>query len=341
MLQVRNETPFIPGIFLFPDERGVDTLYVVLKATFEARGGWLQVAGEQCPLVTADEYWGDPGKSSLRRSSEAHLLKPGTDVLLLGEAHAPRDRPVESCVVSVRVGSLQQQLQVWGDRRWKGGLISPRLSAPELFTTMPLVWERAFGGVQEVGEGQGLAEPRNPVGQGFRGRRSGSEMVGHSVPNLEDPRHLISSASDRPAPVGVGPVAPSWEPRRKYAGTYDEAWQTRRAPYLPADFRPEFFCVAPPALHSREPLKGGEPVELLNVSPEGMQRFSLPRCALEVTVRVAGQPERPPVRLETVLLEPSVSRVCLTWRGALGCDKRALKVEEACFKIKSMQGVEQ
>lgn len=339
MLQVRNKTPFVPGMFLFPDEQGVDTLYVVLKASFEVRGGALFLSEKQCPLVMGDEYRGEPGNSSLSASSEAHLLKPGTDVLLEGEAHTPKGRAVESCLVSVRVGPLQQELQVFGDRKWKSGWASPGISTPEPFVRMPLVWERAFGGSHELGEGRVLAEVRNPVGQSFRGKRSGSEMAGRALPNLEDPRHLLGSISDAPAPVGVGPVAPAWEPRKSCAGTYDEEWKKRRAPYLPRDFRPEFFCVAPPALRARTGLKGGEPVELLNVSPEGVQRFSLPRCELDVTVRIAGKTERAEMSLETVWLEPGRGRVCLSWRGAVGCDKRALKVEEACFAVKSMQGV--
>ena len=47
MLQVRNETPFEPGIFLFPDAQGVDTLYVVVKATFEVGREGPQVAEKQ------------------------------------------------------------------------------------------------------------------------------------------------------------------------------------------------------------------------------------------------------------------------------------------------------
>lgn len=340
MLQLRNQTPFVPAMFLFPDEQGVDTLYVALKATFELRGNALAVAEKQQPLVLADEYMGEPGKSGLKRAGEASLLKPGTDVLVAGEVHAPKGRRVDSCLTSVRVGPVRQVLQVFGNRKWKGGLISPGISSPEPFTRMPLVWERAFGGTHEVGEGRILAEPRNPVGQGFRGKRSGSEMVGRALPNLEDPQQLIGSISDGPAPVGLGPVAPAWEPRKRFAGTYDEAWRTQRAPYLPQDFRPEFFCVAPPALRVREGLKAGELVELLNLSPQGGHRFTLPRCELGVTVRIAGKPEPVSMRLETVLLEPGEGRVCLTWRGATGCDKRTLKVEEARFEVQSLKGVE-
>ncbi|RKH55955.1 DUF2169 family type VI secretion system accessory protein [Corallococcus llansteffanensis] len=340
MLQLRNQTPFVPAMFLFPDERGVDTLYVALKGAFELRGGALFVAEKQQPLVMADEYVGEPGSSGLKKAGEAHLLKPGTDVLVSGEVHAPKGRPVDSCLASVRVGPVRQVLQVFGDRKWKGGLVAPRISSPEPFTRMPLMWERAFGGTHEVGEGHVLAEARNPVGQGFRGKRSGSEMVGRALPNLEDPQHLMSSISDAPAPVGLGPVAPAWEPRRRFAGTYDEAWQTRRAPYLPQDFRPEFFCTAPPALRVREGLKGGEVVECLHLSPEGGHRFTLPRCELAVTVRIAGKPEPVIMRLETVLLEPGAGRLSLGWRGAIGCDKRALKIEEARFEVQSLEGVE-
>jgi hypothetical protein len=340
MLQVRNETPFTPGLFLFPNERGVDTLYTVVKATFEVRENRVAVAEKQRPLVLKDEYWGEPGASSLKYTSEAHLLKPGTDVLLVGEAHAPRRRPVDSCLVSVRVGPLQQVIQVFGNRQWKGGLLSPGISAPEPFLTMPLVYERAYGGIHEVEPGRILGEVRNPVGQGFRGKRSAVDMIGRALPNLEDPRHLVRSISDAPAPVGVGPVGPAWQPRKSHAGTYDETWRKKRAPYLPRDFRPEFFQVAPPALWTRAELKGGEPVELLAVSPAGVERFVLPQCELGVEVRLAGRMERSRMRLETVLLEPDQERLSLTWRGAVECDKQALKVEEARFTVKSLRGVE-
>jgi hypothetical protein len=338
MLQVRNETPFTPGMFLFPNEQGVDTLYVVVKATFDIREGRISVARKQRPLVMADEYWGEPGASSLKYANEAHLLKPGTDVVVVGEAHAPRGRPVETCLVSVKVGPLHQVVQVFGDRAWRGGLLSPAPSAPKPFITLPLVYERAFGGTHELNGGEVLAEPSNPVGQGFRGKRSGREMVERALPNLEDPRHLIGSISDAPKPVGLGPVAPAWMPRKAYAGTYDEQWRARRAPYLPLDFRPGFFHMAPPNLCAPKGLKGGESVELLNLSAEGIQRFALPRCELDVTVRIARQPTQPDMRLETVLLEPGEGRLCLTWRGAIGCDKRALKVEGAHFRVKSLEG---
>jgi hypothetical protein len=186
VLQVRNETPFVPGIFLFPDAQGVDTLYVVVKATFTLAREGPAIAEEQQKLVLADAYWGEPGQSSLKYASEAHLLKPGTDVVLVGEAWAPQGRPVPSSLVSVKVGALRKVVQVFGDRRWKGGIGSPSPSQPEPFLRMPLVYERAYGGVHAVDAERGkvLFESRNPVGRGFRGKRSTSEMAGQLSPSL-------------------------------------------------------------------------------------------------------------------------------------------------------------
>lgn len=338
VLQIRNETPFVPGIFIFPDAQGVDTLYVTLKATFVLGRNGPVVAEEQQKLVLADEYLGEPGQSSLKYASEAHLLKPSTDVVLVGEAYAPQGKLVASSLVSVRVGPLRKVVQVFGDRRWKGGLTSPSPSRPEPFLRMPLVYERAYGGthVLDAERSKVLSEPRNPVGRGFRGKRSASEMAGMPLPNLEDPLKLIQSISDTPAPAALGFVAPSWQPRQSFAGTYDKAWQERRAPYLPLDFRAEFFLAAPPELSARPFLKGGEPVEIIGASPEGVQRFRLPVCRLAVTVRIAGQTHSPSLQLETVLLEPGDARCSMLWRGAVPCDKKALKVEQAHFQLQAM-----
>ena len=117
-------------------------------------------------------------------------------------------------------------------------------------------------------------------------------------------------------------------PRRKYAGTYDDAWQRRRAPYLPADFDPRFFQLAPPEQVAPGYLVGGETVEVVGATAEGVLRFSLPRYAVEVTYLVDGSPQSRPAHLDTVLVQPDLRRVLLTWRAALAADKRVLRVEE-------------
>ena len=152
--------------------------------------------------------------------------------------------------------------------------------------------------------------------------------MGERLPNLEDPRDLISSAGDRPTPACFGYVAPGWEPRLSFAGTYDEAWQSQRAPFLPFDFDSRFFNAASADLVWDGYLTGGEPVELVNLSPRGPLRFHLPVCRIDCNGRVGGRSFALQLNIETVLFEPDESRVSILWRGAHPCGKHSLAVEE-------------
>ncbi|MEP7124246.1 MAG: DUF2169 domain-containing protein [Byssovorax sp.] len=340
MLQVDNRTPFVPGMFVFPDPQGVDTLYVVLKATFSFASGRVTLAETRRAIATSDTFLGEPGASSLAHANEAHLLKTTTDVAVVGEAVTPDGRPAASCAVRVSVGPVQRLLQVTGDRVWQTRIGGQRPTSPEPFVRMPLSYERAYGGVHDQGPKGVLFEARNPLGKGYRGKRSAADVEGMPLPNIEDPAALIHSPDDSPAPAGVGFIAPSWEPRKSFAGTYDERWRTTRAPYLPADFDPRFFQAANPALVCPAPLHGGEPVELANLSIDGVVRFRLPACAFDVAVTVGGRIESPPMTLETVLFEPTDALFSLTFRGAVPCDKRALQIEAVRFDLRSLKGLE-
>jgi len=327
VLQLKNSSPFSPAIALFPDADGIDTLYIVVKATFELADR-LEIAEEQVPPTLTDEYWDEPGQSSLKYASDMHLGKPSTDVVLVGQAWAPEGKKVRQLDMGIAAADRRKLVRVFGDRVWrrKGAAFSP----PEPFESMPLVYERAYGGVHRSDPEQETVpgEARNPVGVGFRGERKKDEAEGQPLPNIEDPKNLIKSWGEEVVPQGFGFIAPYWVPRRDYVGTYDEGWQKKRAPYLPEDFDSRFFNMAHPDLVFDGYLKGGEPIQVVGASPKGRLRFRLPICDLEAAVTVAGQTEEPALNLETVLIEPDEARLCMTWRAALQCDKKALKVEE-------------
>lgn len=339
MLQVENRTPFEAALLGMPDPGGVDTVYVTVKATFALDGDRVRVAAAQAPIVPADVYWGDPAASSVRYAGEAHPSKRATDVVVVGAAHAPGGKPSPQFGVSLKVGALHRIVHVFGDRTWKGGIVSATPSHPVPAVTVPLRWERAYGGREVLADGTVLCEPRNPVGCGFRGRKAAVDLDGSPVPNLEVPREPIRTSHDAPPPAGMGFVAPSWEPRARHAGTYDEAWQRRRAPFLPADFDARFLQAAPPEQIYPGRLRGGEPVELLNLAPRGVQRFALPVCDLAARAHVDRRIVTPALECETLLLEPDEDRFSLLWRGAVPCDKRALKVHLVELELRNLQGV--
>src|SRR5690606_24551488 len=195
------------------------------------------IADEQHPVPLADEYTGEPGTSSLRVEGQGTHLRPGTDVYLEGHAWAPGGQPCERSVVGVSVGPCQRGAVVFGERVWREGVMGAALSRPVPFTSIPLVYERCFGGSPAGASGRvALVSEHNPVGRGLFARER--EAIGQLLPNLEDPQAPITSFADRPLPVGFGPIARHWRPRREYGGTYDEIWEQNRAPLWPKDVDP-------------------------------------------------------------------------------------------------------
>ena len=123
------------------------------------------------------------------------------------------------------------------------------------------------------------------IGTGFIGKRSGERVEGLRLPNLEDPRNLISAWNSRPRPAGFGFYGRSWAPRLAYAGTYDEKYMKERHPLLPADFSYRFFNGAHPDLQVGGYLRGDEEVDLLNVCPDASRlHFRLPGLMPKISV---------------------------------------------------------
>jgi hypothetical protein len=207
-------------------------------------------------------------------------------------------------------------------------------SDPEPFTEMPLVWERAYGGVH-AGAGEVQAEEQNPVGCGFLGEREPEELEGTPAPNLLDPATPLEKLGDAALPACFAPSSPAWLPRREFAGTYDEAWQRSRAPYLPEDFDARFLQCAGESLRFERFLQGTEPVHVSGMTLEGPIDFAVPTVRPQIEVVVAGSPATPRAELETLWIEPDDNRATLTWRASLPVDRKVLKVEKVRIRLPS------
>ncbi len=308
---------------LFPNEDAVDTLYVIVKATFNIAKDFT-LADDQPEPVAADVYWTEPGKSSLKFASDMHIGKSATDIIMIGHACAPEQKETTQLDVGLSVGKVKKQVRVFGERQWQDG----RITAPAAFKTMALVYEKAFGGDHVIADKLDSADTRNPVGKGFAGKRKVEEMNGMPLPNLEDPAQLIRDYTDTPNPACFACCAPNWQPRVEFAGTYDEVWKTTRAPYLPTDFDKRFLNVAHPDLVYPGFLQGGEPVRISGMHPKGDLQFDVPQVGLATQITMAGNVEQPDFELDTLLLDPNQLKLSMVWRAALPCDKKALKISE-------------
>jgi hypothetical protein len=314
MWALENETPYAGERNWTRDKDGAHWWLVAVRATFTvAPGGRLSLADEQLPPVLAPEHHGEPGKSSLRYDSDLMARKPNTDVLVVGSAHAPRGKPAASVPVVLRLGPIEKQLVVHGERAYYEGVAGLTTTAPRPFVTRPIQYELAYGGSEasDPDPTKHFIDERNPVGRGHT-RRSASLV--------NAPAHAIEYASGDPAtrgPAGFGPIEPSWLPRRKLAGTYDARWVETKKPLLPDDYDAAFALCAPVDQRPERPLVGGERLGLLNLSPEGTLVLELPRIALGFTTRFGRRQQEHGSMLATVLVEPDERRLSLVWQSAL------------------------
>ncbi len=235
------------------------------------------------------------------------LPKQRGEVLVSGRAYPPGGRAQIACQVRVSLGTLDKTLRVVGNRTWQR---SGAPSAPEPFTEMPLTYAQAFGG-------PGYAQ--NPLGKGFAPVQTPNGPV-HPLPNVEDPRQLIRTPKDKPAPAGLLPYDVGWPQRISKAGTYDSRWLKTRFPGFADDLQPTYFNTAPEDQWLAGYLQGGERFLLENLHPEQPRiEGELPRLAARafITLRTPqGEQWRElSTRIDTVWLFPHALRGVLLFRA--------------------------
>jgi hypothetical protein len=290
-------------------------------------------------------------------------LKPATDVLLHGSARSHRGA-VPALSAALRVGSTAKAVQVWGDRRISlapGGRLA--FTAPEPFTTLPLTWERAYGGrdiyaesKQPVGPDLGLtatalpsglgaiAYPRNAHGQGFFIDLDRERLAGAPVPNLDDAtdpvrpdRMLVADCLDWidcPAAACFTPIdvftfpralfflpaefSPAKRPIHEVTTGIIGRADLARMERFDGTIHPRSFNCAPAGLATNR-LYGGERVQLWNLHREReMFEFDLPGERPRLLIEPPGVGTREmEALLQTVVIEPDLDRVTLTWAGAI------------------------
>ncbi|HWF60214.1 MAG TPA: DUF2169 domain-containing protein [Nitrospira sp.] len=328
-MEVVNHTPFVAEATVLLDKDGQEILLLLIKATYKwVKEGVLAPADEQAPIHMADVFYGEPGKSSVKYASDLAVSKPGTDVALLGHAYALKGKG-KQVDVSLEIGPIRKMVRVFGDRVWEKGISGLSISSPSYFDKIPLVYERAFGGsdTTHMDPMRHGSETRNPVGTGYR-MKSSKKIDGTRLPNLEDPKQLISSWKDCPEPAAFGFIGRDWEPRRGYAGTYDESWAKLRNPLLPQDFDDRYFLSVHPTLVIKDALKGGEWLRGVNLSSSMEFRFQLPRVVPKVVVRIKDCDLIPAPKIDTLVVEPDLSRTTIVWGARTIIHRRLHNVRE-------------
>ncbi|PRP96567.1 hypothetical protein ENSA5_36430 [Enhygromyxa salina] len=314
-----NNTTYEAGWTLAFARTGHEQLVVVAKATYElplAEPSWAEpaLAEQQVPLLDSDEFAGDPETTAMRFENDYATHKPRCDVVLHGSAYPPDGRPTPRVEVSMRVGALHKRFVVTGDRGWVRAAGSFVPSPPTMFARQRFSYDTAYGGTELAPRNPGRVATclANPVGRGYA--IAGLDEDVYPMPNTEELGRQITAPGRDYRPMALGPIGRHWQPRVRYGGSYDEQWLQERAPFWPDDFDYRYFQCAPPDQQVPYPV-GGEPVELIGLTPAGSLRMRLPKLELPVLfVPHVGAPEEVRAKVDTIVLEPDAGRMTLTWR---------------------------
>lgn len=228
---------------------------LVMKRTWLARpgGAWELAPDDEAEPVCIDRFpWREvepPEVSPIAFDDDTAAFRAATDVVVQGDAQT-YGSPRGETEVRVSIGSFERRIRVVGDRalEWSGG--TARFGDPAPFDTLPVRYDRAYGGFDPVGHQRfpnpalsALAKlrpewqleaatdchyPRNPSGVGFLIQLDEESVADASVPNFEYPddpltpeRLAVGSPHAWPAgplPAGLDWIDTGWFPRGAYLG---------------------------------------------------------------------------------------------------------------------------
>ncbi|APR78678.1 D-alanyl-D-alanine carboxypeptidase [Minicystis rosea] len=280
----------------------------VCRGTFRLAPVESELAAEQDAPSEEDTYWNDDPSRSLSAPSDLAPFKPRADVILVGNAYAPRGEPVRSLVARLKVGDVDKSIEVFGERAFTQ---EGQLREGARVVRVPLRWERAAGG----------PGTSNPVGM----RLDVEDTYGATaIPNLQPIGLHLDRRGQHMPPVGFGPIAPSWPARRELLGRHAASWPGGRWMQEPLpDIEPAFFNAAPRDQQVTA-LRDDEQIILEHLHPDHPRLVtSLPGVRPQARIERRGTQEDVPMHADTLWIDTARGICTLTWRGRVALEHPA------------------
>ncbi len=331
-MKLSNTTPLAARVLL-GEAPGSDLRFgcLVAKATyrFDAAGGLVLDLEHPLPVIEEDQQT----PVGIIPRDDLIFCTRHMEVITLGSAVAPR--AARRMTVSLSVGDEERELLVTGDRTWLGEQGGGGISGAAPFSLMPLTWQRAFGGREEVritrDTAVDAAHPLNPEGRGFdpAPMLCGLEEALYvepgyprwnqerPLPNVESPDEGVMEWSDDPVPTCWAP-APMDSPMflARLGGVADTQAEEVLPPasedLIQRAMDPEVLHRAHPAWVIPLPPPGAQ-VRMAGLTPWARAAFNLPLLGLTcdwLLGQRSGQRELIPARL---ILLPDEARFCLVF----------------------------
>lgn len=334
-MNVANRTPGKTLAFPMKDKTGRAQVVVVVKYTYRAgpKGAFDVVEDGADPYPIDVPNGDDPATSSVKIPSDLFDYKPGTDVVVVADAH-PR-AGATFADVGLKVGRIDKTVRAHGLRVWQRGVLGGLTPGPALPMRgpLPIEYELAWGGQDLSIPEKPLGEPRNYVGRGVT--HQPARLVGQPAALLELANKPLGERNNVPA--SFGPIHRHWAPRVSFAGTYDKVWTETRMPLLPLDFDARFNVCVPPDQWSEVPLLGDEPIELTGATEDQYWRIDLPRESLAFTSRSGGVRSEHRTHLDTVVIDARRRVIERTWRATIPVPGKLEKLDEIRVEARRMR----
>jgi hypothetical protein len=321
-MPIINRTPVVadyrPG---GPDANGERLGMLVAKATFRMLPDGTTELDSDDPYPL---YWLDQPTTLglLPRDDLPRFEEEPFEVVVLGTAYSKNGRPVHELTVALAIGDVRREIRVYGDRTWRVRGAEAVTGEPRVFTSMPLVWERAFGGTAEIEVDDGMIVPirdeRNPAGKGFDPLRNATSLARafspdrafprapaepRSLPNLEDPSRAIRALDDEPFPV-------CWSTVPIGSPLHAARCLETKTPFVPQTLG--FYRAHPDWLIPRPPR--GARVTMDGFSKHGSLSFRLPSLRVIADYSLSGRSGRRELVPQMLVLLPGERRLYITYR---------------------------
>jgi hypothetical protein len=308
---------------------------------FDAQGRLSKLSRQ--PPLALDEVWLDrPMRSSLLNGSDLIPYKPGTDVLVLGNARPPAGKPSTGWDAELRLPGKRKRLRLLGPRFWEHRLLGGwTLSAPSPCESVPLLYENAYGGVVDPDREhfeEGEYYPDNPFGTGFVGRPRPPTDRPIPAARIEAWDGAITGFGKDVPVGGTGPVPGFFPHRQRHAGNW-ESHEAQGLPGMPLDMDMRYWQVAPPDQQLDRYLRADEEIQLHGFCAEGPLHLRMPPITAMATASYSASQTRARVMaLDTVQIDLDRRTIALRYHVIVPLQDDLEQVSVRCAEYTPLSG---
>jgi len=277
-----NSTPFRAIAFEHYHRNGRPMGVIAVRASYDLfPDGTLQLKEDQ-GIVLSDEYEGDQLKTPLLRASDIIPFKPNTDITIIGYTYPPRGERSSFWRFGIGIEKISVAFCCHGLRRWlpyrgKNDGKCWRMSETQPVDRVPLDY-RFCSSDYVAGSPYNAEILDNPLGSPVLDPKISPRDTEVAVAMITHDGDLVINPFTQVRIAGTAPIAPYWKLRRRFAGSYDKAWEQEKYPLLPEDFDYLFYQTACPGMIWRGFMRGDETITLRQMTcGYDVVRFQLPQ----------------------------------------------------------------